>query len=142
MFFDFCNRALVFTLLAYLQFYWSQIRGAAIQACHRIKIALSAHREEPAQSCDTVSPDGNRLLCRDIYSGQQNAEDSPAGIADHTDGDTDKRADLGLGATNLVASEAECLLLVLVAEMAFAVRRVGDVEMFAAEYVQVRRRRR
>ena len=82
----------------------------------------------------------NRLLSRYLYARQQKAESGSSGIHRHPDCNADKRADFSFHTSDLITGKVERLLQILIAEMRFAIYaagRIGDIEVFAAQLIQV-----
>lgn len=82
----------------------------------------------------------NRLLSGYMYARQQKAESSSSCIHRHSDCNADKRADFSFHTSDLLTGKVERLLQILIAEMwlaIYAAGRIGDIEVFAAQLIQV-----
>lgn len=77
------------------------------------------------EGCNTVGLDRHRLFSGNVHAGQYYTEAGSAGIDAQANRDGDKRADFGLGSTDLISAKAERLLLILIGEMWSAIKTVG-----------------
>ena len=77
------------------------------------------------ESRNTVGLDRYRLFSGNVHAGQYYAETGSAGIDTQANRDSDKRADFGLGSTDLISAKAQHLLLILVREMWSAIETAG-----------------
>ena len=77
------------------------------------------------ESRNAVGLNRHRLFSGNVHAGQYYAEAGSAGIDAEANRDGDKRADFGLGSTDLISAKAERLLLILIGEMWSAIKTVG-----------------
>jgi hypothetical protein len=112
------------------------------EAGYGVEIALSAYRQdrESMEGGDTNGSYRNRLFSGYLYARQQKTESSSSCIHRHPDCNADKRADFSFHTSDFITGKVERLLQILIAEMRLAVYaagRIGDIEIFAAQLIQV-----
>ncbi len=80
------------------------------------------------------------LLTRDVHPRDQQAKGCATGVDREPDRHADLHPDLGVNAPDLLPTEIQGLMEVLIREFRFPIdpgRRIADVKMFAAHLIEI-----